>query len=234
MGIIYHSNGKEAWRGSPGDIVYHDNGKEAWRGELGDIVYHWNGKEAWRGRPGDIVYHDNGKELTRGGTSCQVNIGSGFLLTVTTTEATLLVNGTNIVIAKYKPKPSKKCDNCSQSYHNRGYHSRLRYANGHGLYNFCSSECGHDFIASDDYEMVNENNLTKEEQEEENSKPASSESWKKLLKKFKEQEEREREQRRMREKESQEKESKGLDNMIDLWFSKIEKGINSFFDRFTK
>ena len=234
MGIIYHSNGKEAWRGSPGDIIYHDNGKEAWRGELGGYVYHWNGKEAWRGRQGDIVYHDNGKELTRGGTSCQVNIGSGFLLTVTTTEATLLVNGTNIVIAKYKPKPSKKCDNCSKQFYSGGYHSRLRYADGHGLYNFCSSECGHDFIASDDYEMVNENNLTKKEQNERDSKPASSESWKKLQEKFNAHEEKVRQQKRIQEKQSHEKETGGIDNMIDLWFSKIEKRINSFFERLTK
>ena len=155
MGIIYHSNGKEAWRGSPGDTIYHDNGKEAWCGELGGYVYHWNGKEAWRGRQGDIVYHDNGKELTRGGTSCQVNIGSGFLLTVTTTEATLLVNGTNIVLAKYKPKPLKECENCSNQYvDGKGYYANLRYNEGHRKYNFCSNECCNDFIASDDYEWV--------------------------------------------------------------------------------
>ena len=167
MGIIYHSNGKEAWRGSPGDIVYHDNGKEAWGGELGDIVYHWNRKEAWRGRPGDIVYHDNGKELTRGGTSCLVNIGSGFLLTVTTTEATLLVNGTNIFLAKYKPKPLKECENCSNQYvDGKGYYANLRYNEGHRKYNFCSNECCNDFITSDDYEWVNENNLTDSEVED--------------------------------------------------------------------
>ena len=241
MGIIYHSNGKKAWDGNPNspgsylerNPVYHSNGKRAWCGQFGYSVLHWNGKLAWDGESG-YVYHDNGKELTRGGTSCQVNIGSGFLLTVSTTEATLLVNGTNIVIAKYKPKPSKKCDNCSKQFYSGGYHSRLRYAEGHGLYNFCSIDCGNDFIASDDYEMVNENNLTKEEQEEEGSKPASSESWKKLLKKFNEQEERVRQQKRIQEKQSQEKETGGIDNMIDLWFSKIEKRINSFFERLTK
>ena len=234
MGIIYHSNGKEAWRGEPGGYVYHDNGKIAWRGELGGYVYHWNGKEAWGGDPGDYVYHDNGKELTRDGSSCQVNIGSGFLLNVTTTEASLLVNGTNIVLAKHKPKPSKKCENCSKQYYSGGYHSRLRYNEGHRLYNFCSSECGNDFITSDDYEMVNENNLTKEEQNEQDSKPASSESWKNLLNKFNEHEEKVREQKRMKEKQSQEKESGGLDNIVNLFISKIEKRINSLIEKLTK
>ena len=132
MAIIYHSNGKKAWDGNPNspgsylerNPVYHSNGKRAWCGQFGYSVLHWNGKLAWDGESG-YVYHDNGKELTRGGTSCQVNIGSGFLLTVTTTEATLLVNGTNIVIAKYKPKPLKECENCSNQYvDGKGYYAK--------------------------------------------------------------------------------------------------------------